>query len=321
MDLRRGPKVNLNRGELLQLKRTVIVWTTVSRVVATKATGWYCKRLPRDCPLHPKGFVKSNNSAPQIKPKAITVPMYRAGNYVAGKMCNCMFCTKPEWETKLSCRGWHQSGYQGDDALSQRGAPSPWCRVPTCWRHTNGWISNTGSRLGLVQRNLWLQGGVNHRAHKGCRKKRGFAPTEGMTPMRRAVQLLFTGAAKFRAGTVGLRCWLVSLLDSSRSVAAVWKSLKRPQRAEPDGTQGSDDSWCSLRVQHGPVRLCTGCAASIVLLKLGALLFFVIGMKDFFFLGIRNKHETHHFFGKPRPSSENMRPTTEFCTFHTDTQH
>ena len=39
MDLRRGPKVNLNRGKLLQLKRTVIVWTTVSRVVATKATG------------------------------------------------------------------------------------------------------------------------------------------------------------------------------------------------------------------------------------------------------------------------------------------
>ena len=55
--------------------------------------------------------------------------------------------------------------------------------------------------------------------------------------MRRAVQLLFTGAAKLRAGIVGLRCWLVALLDSSRSVAAVWKSLKRPQRAEPDGTQ------------------------------------------------------------------------------------
>ena len=39
MDSRCGPKVNLNRGELLQLKRTVIVWITVSRVVATKATG------------------------------------------------------------------------------------------------------------------------------------------------------------------------------------------------------------------------------------------------------------------------------------------
>ena len=184
--------------------------------------------------------------------------------------------------------------------------PSPWCRVPTCWRHTNGWISNTGSRLGLIQRNLWLQGGVNLRAHKGCRTKRSFAPTEGMTPMRRAVQLLFTGAAKFRAGTVGLRCWLVSLLDSSRSVAAVWKSLKRPRRAEPDGTQKSDDSWCSLLVQHGPVRGCTGCAASIVLLKLGALLFFVFGMKDLLFKGIRKKHETRHFgpYGEPRPSFE-----------------